>query len=313
MSRIDITILGVIVSLVPVTSAWSQQAQTGQAATAGTVTPAASTAANQPAGPTFPSQPGAPTGPTTPSIDRAAIPGQSGITSDLGPAAQRQGQFTPSGQPVHGIPATAFFNRTFVPFSAGFPTVTRSPWYVGPGVVQPGVTQNQFNQLNLGYSDSAAGDEAAVALPPGGVRAHTVRRVPTPSAAQQLAMTLTALPPSRRYAQLNWRELGLGPFTDPVFQRQLELTPQQQQDFQLLANRWDQKIRMLELDDGANAPLSNERFDELKREARELVNSQLTSAQAMLWPQLIDHASDFAIARDSDVNSSDDQSTTPFR
>jgi hypothetical protein len=313
MSRFSGSALIVTVTSVALTTvAWSQQAQTGQAPTAATAGPAGT----QAAGTATPTQSGNASGtafrPGSSSASAAAIPGQSGTFSDFGPAGQRQGQFTPSGRPVHGPPAGQTTNQTFVPFGAvpfggTFNTFGGVPAVYDPGVGRPGVTQ--FNQFNMGVRDDGAG------VSPSGAQSHTVRRIPTGATQQTLgtlATTLTAQPPSHRFNELNWRQLGYGPFTDPIFQRRLNMTAQQQQDIQLLANNWDQKIRMLALNEGANAPLSDERVAQLKREARAEVNSLLTPTQASLWPELIGNASNVAVASENHLDTLQ-QPRTPFR
>jgi hypothetical protein len=313
MNRFVFQLTAAVIATTITAAAWSQQAQTGQPATgaaaagqagaagaAGAATPAGvpgqagtPNVTGQPAPPGAAAQPGTA---GTSGAAQSAIPGQSGTSSTFAPSGQRQGQFTPGGQPAQGGPVQNFNNRSL----ATFGRVGRVPFFNDPAIRQQlQLSQGQFDQLNRAYADAfTAYNRGFENLNQNLVAQERLRQMQALEGQfnQQfgaaLDSTLTDPRIRTRFNQLQSQFQGFGALNNPDFAQSLQLTAGQQQRLRLMANQWNQQMeRLLRRND--NDPRLDDEFQELQLQARQQIESVLNPQQMQVWPQLVGPFYDF--------------------
>lgn len=95
----------------------------------------------------------------------------------------------------------------------------------------------------------------------------------------------------QRFNQLNWQYQGVNAFNDPAVQKQLNLTPQQRQQFSQLQGQWQRDLRNLEA--GARGNVTQQELQALRQRFGIRVNSILTPVQQQEWTAAIGQRYDF--------------------
>jgi len=103
--------------------------------------------------------------------------------------------------------------------------------------------------------------------------------------------TFTAPAMRQRYNQLNWQYQGVNAFSDPAIQQQLNLTPQQRQQFSQLQGQWQRDLRNLET--GSRGNVTQQELQALRQRFATRVNSILTPAQQQQWTTAIGQPYEF--------------------
>jgi hypothetical protein len=319
MSRIHLSELIAALVVVLIIAVWSVHAQTGQPGTAGSAgTAGTAGAAGRPGVAGAPGQagpagipgtasqagrPGQPVPGGQSAASQAAIPGQSGASSNFDPAGQRQGQFAPTGQPGNfgqptnvgpapgfgRVPATGFFNFNAVN------TIAPTPWFTDLGARrQLQLNQLQFDQLTRAYLDAwGRYNESVTGLAPNLAPQERLMRLRALESefnrdfGRTLDTTITDPRVRQRFNQLNLQRQGFGAFNNAQFQQQLGLTPTQQQRIRLMAHQWNQQMRLLQQQAANNPSVWDEEFNELRQQARQQIAIVLTPQQQQIWPQLV--------------------------
>jgi hypothetical protein len=89
----------------------------------------------------------------------------------------------------------------------------------------------------------------------------------------------------QRFNQLNWQYQGVGAFSDPTLQQQLNLTPEQRQQIGQMTGDWRRDFAALQ--GGARGNLTQQQLDELRMQFNERMSTILTPTQLQMWERLI--------------------------
>ena len=91
----------------------------------------------------------------------------------------------------------------------------------------------------------------------------------------------------QRFDQLNWQFQGVGAFNDAQLQQQMNLTPEQQQQFAAMTDQWNQQLQQLRQLAASNPALANQRFARLQGQFGNQMSGVLTPQQQQMWPQMM--------------------------
>jgi Spy/CpxP family protein refolding chaperone len=97
----------------------------------------------------------------------------------------------------------------------------------------------------------------------------------------------------QRYNQLYLQYQGYGAFQDPIVQQQLNLTPQQQQQFNQFATDWNRQYTTWVTTYPTNREHVGKAFREARRDARHRITTVLTPAQQTTWTNMTGHVYEF--------------------
>ena len=99
-------------------------------------------------------------------------------------------------------------------------------------------------------------------------------------------VTLTNPDQRQRYNQLSLQYRGTGAFQDPTVQQRLNLTDSQRQQLQQNEQAWNQQMSQLHRDFQTDPTAASKRFDTLRQQNLQQMNSVLTPAQRSTWQQM---------------------------
>jgi len=105
----------------------------------------------------------------------------------------------------------------------------------------------------------------------------------------------------QRFNQLNWQYQGVGAFSDPMVQQQLNMTPQQRQQLTRMAGEWSRDLQNLQRTNRGN--LTQEQFNELRTRFANRMNRLMTAEQRQQWQQMVGQSYDFLYSAYSTINS----------
>jgi hypothetical protein len=91
----------------------------------------------------------------------------------------------------------------------------------------------------------------------------------------------------QRFNQLRMQFRGFGAFNSPQVQQQLNLTPQQQQQFRLLAQDWRQDLGQLNRLYASDPALATERFNMLRQQFDNQLGTVLSAQQLQTWRSMV--------------------------
>jgi hypothetical protein len=99
--------------------------------------------------------------------------------------------------------------------------------------------------------------------------------------------TLTDPAMRQRFNQLRMQFRGFGAFNSPLVQQELNLTPQQQQQFRLLARDWQQDLARLNRLYASDPALATERFEMLRQQFDNQLGTVLSAQQLQAWRSMV--------------------------
>jgi hypothetical protein len=94
-----------------------------------------------------------------------------------------------------------------------------------------------------------------------------------------------------RFNQLNLQYRGVNAFDDPMVQQQLNLTPQQQQQFDRMIAEWNRDLANMQRSRRGN--VTQDQFSDLRTRFTNRVNRVLTPEQQQQWTTMAGQAYDF--------------------
>jgi hypothetical protein len=273
--------------------AWSQNAQSGGAGTAG---------ASGGAG-------------VSGSAGAAGTAGQAGAAANAGAAGQAGAQVqNPSNVPGQ----QQFISPRPTGNNFNFNDPLRRPFFMDPGARRElNMTNRQFDQLQQSYQaawlqhqNRLAQLNANANLTPQ-QRAAQMQQLQAhfnQQFGQMVDTTFTDPRLRRRFNQLDWQFRPFSAFSDATVSRQLQLTPQQQRDLRELGSRWRQQMQRLRRA-GANAAndpqAANEQFAAMQLQFQQQMRQIMTPQQWQAWTQLTGRQFNFpqtAFFPDDDIN-----------
>jgi len=178
---------------------------------------------------------------------------------------------------------------------------SQTPWFSNPEVrEQLQLNEQQYNQLNQAYTQAwnrynQGWTQLGANLTPeqraqqeAQLRANFERDF-------NPAVSAVFVDPAarQRYNQLYLQYQGYGAFQDPYVQKQLNLTPQQQQQFNQFANDWNRQYSTWVTTYPANRERVGKAFREARRDARHRITTVLTPAQQTTWTNMTGQTYEF--------------------
>jgi hypothetical protein len=208
---------------------------------------------------------------------------------------------------------------------------TSAPWFNNPMIRQQlNLTDAQLNQLTRTYQDPFINRNAAItgqgtataaaqrqrALQEFQARQNANGTPGTANAAAQRQQQLDAFqnravndnfnttldqvltdPQTRqRFDQLNRQYMGPFAFNDPLVQRQLNLTPDQQLALRKLAAGWQRSLSEMRQSNQEDPSLSQQQWNNFLTQYQDQLSTILTPAQQQQWNQLVGDRFDFPMA-----------------
>jgi hypothetical protein len=180
--------------------------------------------------------------------------------------------------------------------NAAFNRINQTPFFNDPGARQQlNLNDNQFNTLNRAYqvaysryNQNLTGLNSSLTEQQRQAQMQQFASQFNNDLNRSLDSTFADPQLRARYDQLNRQYMGFDAFNDSAIQRQLNLTPQQQQQVRQLAAQWRQQLMQLGgsgTDGSVN--IDPNQWTQMSSQYWEQLNSVLTPQQQQTWQQLI--------------------------
>jgi hypothetical protein len=182
----------------------------------------------------------------------------------------------------------------------------QNPWFTAPGPRQQmNLSTQQYNQLSQAYNQAWNQYQMSVAklgAPPLPQVQVPVQQPPVQQPLvvpyiqiQQPLNTFSTLMGNaaqniltpeqfQRYQQLNWQYQGYGAFSDAAVQQKLNLTLQQEQQLNQLAQQYNLGLNTLYVN--YNVKTTPEQYSALRQQMNQQISSILTPQQRQTWQQI---------------------------
>lgn len=201
--------------------------------------------------------------------------------------------------------------------TVGVIPINQTPWFADQAVrKQLQVSQDQFNQMSRNYQQ--AWDRYSL-------RWNNINKNLTAEEIQEQMRELnngfnrefsqsldnifTSPAGRKRYNQLNWQYQGYAALDDPEVRRQLNLSVEQQRQFDQYATEWNRQFNAWRQEFARDRTTITSRFKESRQQMQQRINETLTPQQRQQWNNLVGRPFDFAMA----VFFPDETSTTTLK
>lgn len=174
------------------------------------------------------------------------------------------------------------------------PYYPQTPWFNNPGVREElKLNEQQHTELNrhyerawVQYNKNRNVVDSSLATQKQALREAELRADFQKQFDPAINSTFTDPAVRTRYNQLNYQYQGYNAFQDPTIQQQLNLTAEQQQQFNKYGTAWDRQMANWRTDYPANRERVAQQLREARRESRRQIDNTLTPAQRAKWNTL---------------------------
>jgi len=169
--------------------------------------------------------------------------------------------------------------------------IGQTPWFSDQGIrSQLNLNEQQYNSLNKAYGEAYNQYNSArsgTGTGTSGTGADQQRSGAFNQSMNKAVDQYITDPQQRqRYNQLYLQYQGYGAFNDPQVQQKLNLTDEQRQKFNQLNQQWSQQMSGLGKDYQSDPQATSRRFDEMRKQSSNQINSILNSQQQQTWRQM---------------------------
>ena len=183
----------------------------------------------------------------------------------------------------------------------GYGGIDQTPWFSNPMVRQQlQLNENQFNQLNQGYTQSwsrynqgLTGLDKSLAENARLQRQQELSGSFNKDFSKSIDDVFTDKAARQRYNQMDWQYRGYGAFNDPTVQQQLKLNDEQRQKFNQYNNEWNQQMGTWQREFGNDREGVNSKFSIARKEWQNRIDSTLTPDQRTMWRDMSGKPFDF--------------------
>ncbi len=217
-----------------------------------------------------------------------------GQTTTGGAAGAQAAPRPTTGAQTTPAPAAGVQTAPSTVATPGVGAINSNPFFANPGMrTQLGLNDQSFNALNMAHNQAFTQFNNAMSqFDKNMTAAQRVQRMQDLQNAfnQQMANSaqdaITNPAGVQRFNQLSLQFQGLGAFSNPQVQQQLNLSTQQRQQLQQFGQQLDQAALNLQRNPQLNDQARNQQFRLLQLKALQDVNSVLTNQQQQQWQQM---------------------------